>query len=107
MGLFGGGGLFGKGKPVVVPPPPEAPGTPPIVGVVVPPATNATLRIFHTAWQIGGGVVCGLIAKKTGYVTTPADAEKVGVAVMLILATIKNVLVALKASRAAKLKPVA
>lgn len=100
MALFGSGGLFGKGKLVAVPPP--EPDAPPIVGVVTPPATNAALRIFHTAWQLVGGIVVGILAKKFGYVTTPDQVTAVVAAGALILATIKNVLVALKASRAAK-----
>lgn len=88
------------GVPVVVPAP--TPNAPPIVGTVVPPATNAGLRIFHTAWQVLGGVVVGLIAKKTGYVTTPEEVTAVVGAFALIFATIKNVFVAMRASKAAR-----
>lgn len=98
MALWGKGGMFGGGKVVTVPA--ATPDAPPIVGVVVPPATNAGLRIFHTAWQVLGGIVVGLIAKKTGYVTTPEQVTAVVGAFALIFATIKNVLVALRAKKA-------
>lgn len=50
--------LPGKvGTPVIVPAP--TPDAPPIAGVIVPPATDITLRTVHSTWQ--GGIASTVI----------------------------------------------
>ncbi len=55
--------LPGKvGMPVIAQPPPPTPDAPlplPIPGVVVPPATDITLRTVHSTWQ--GGIASTVV----------------------------------------------
>lgn len=45
------------GTPVVAPS--KAPDEPPVAGVVVPPATDITLRTVHSTWQ--GGIAATIV----------------------------------------------
>jgi hypothetical protein len=71
-----------------------------VTGTVSNPKLNAIMRIVRTAWQVGGGLVCGLLAKKFNIVTSPEEVASVVTGVTLGIAGVMNFLGTVKARKA-------
>lgn len=71
-----------------------------VVGTVSDPRLNGIMRVVRTAWQLGGGLVCGLLAKRFGIVTSPTEVASVVSGMALGIAGVMNFLETIKARKA-------
>lgn len=97
--------LPGKvGVPVIVPAP--TPDAPPIVGVVVPPATDIALRTAHSTWQGGlAATIVGTVLPSVG-VAPKGATDKILIALFTgLLAFIRSWLAHRKAAKMPKVPP--
>lgn len=72
-----------------------------IVKTVTDPRLNAIMKVANTIWQLAGGLICGILAKKLNIVTSPEEVATTVVSVTAALSVVKNTFFAIKARKVA------